>query len=156
MDIDKIIMDSAAIVFTCKYVWDTSLYAKTSHQVKAIAYDTRGQHAEDENKLTISSIKLLLQLERGQEKAWIITKQYVKIDASVENPEAIPIAKYVISRKAANGEFLAIEELSDSQVSGDSFTFYDKDVAEDMHYSYKVEALDEAGIVIGASEEKTI
>jgi hypothetical protein len=156
MDIYKAIMNPAKTVFTCKYIWDTTLYVKTTHQVKAKGYDTKGQHSEDVIELTASSIRLHLQLERNQEKAWIIAKQYVKIDTTVENPESIPIAKYVIYRKASGEEFLAIGEIAATQIKDNAFTFYDKTVEKNKQYTYKIEALDENGIVIGASEEKAI
>ncbi len=156
MDFRELISNPAVTVFTSKYLWDTSLYSPGPHQVKAKAFDTRGLSSEHEIELTISSVKLHLQLERGQETAWIINREYVKITATLENPESVPISKYLIYRKAPGEGFLVIGEVPNSEVPGNSFTYYDKDVEKKKQYTYKIEALGEDGTVVSASEEKTI
>jgi hypothetical protein len=156
LNIAVLLSNMGNTTFTCKYIWDTSLYDLGSHSVMAKAYDTKGMSSEDEITLTISSVKLHLQLERKTDKAWIIEKEYVKIDTTIENPGAVPIFKYVILRKAQAGQFTIIGEVPASQVQGDSFTYNDTDIEQNKQYTYRVEALDENGIVVGASEEKTI
>ncbi|MCK5057230.1 MAG: hypothetical protein KAT34_11280 [Candidatus Aminicenantes bacterium] len=156
LNIAVLLSNMGNTTFTCKYIWDTSLFDLGPHSVMAKAYDTKGMSSEDEITLTISSVKLHLQLERKTDKAWIIEKEYVKIDATIENPDSIPIVKYVIFRKAPAGEFTIIGEVPASQVQGASFTYNDTDIEQNKQYTYKVEALDENGIVVGASEEKVI
>jgi hypothetical protein len=59
-------------------------------------------------------------------------------------------------RKAPAGEFTVVGEVPVSQVQGTSFTYNDTDIEQNKQYTYRVEALDANGIVVGASEEKTI
>ncbi len=156
LNIAVLLSNMGNTTFTCKYIWDTSLYDLGPHSVMAKAYDTKGMSSEDEITLTISSVKLHLQLERKTDKAWIIEKEYVKIDTTIENPGAVPIFKYVILRKAPAGQFTIIGEVPASQLQGDSFNYNDTDIEQNKQYTYRVEALDENGIVVGASEEKAI
>lgn len=154
IDITDLLMNPAKTAFTCKYLWDTSLYAQGTHQIKAVAFDTPGLSAEDQIELNISSLQIQLQLSREQDKAWIIVKDYVKIEATVNNPDSIPISKFIIYRKAKGEEFLAIAEIPAAQ--GNSITYDDQDIDKNKQYTYKVVALDENGLMVGASEEKTI
>jgi hypothetical protein len=156
IDFSDLLLNPANTGFTAKYLWDTSLCAPGTHDIMAKAYDTEDQSATDEIELVISSLSLDLQLERHLDTAWIITKEYVKVEAVVDNPQSIPISKYVIYRKAPGGGFLAIGEVAASDVSGNTVTYADRDIEKNKTYTYKVVALDEHGFVIGASPEKTI
>jgi hypothetical protein len=156
IDFADLLLNPANTGFTAKYLWDTSFYSLGTHHIMARAYDAEDQSATDEIELIISSLTLDLQLERFQDTAWIISKEYVKIEAVVENPESIPISKYVIYRKAPGGEFLAIGEVPGSEVQGSTVTYTDQDVEKNKTYTYKVAALAENGSVIAASPEKTI
>jgi hypothetical protein len=142
--------------FTCKYFWDTSLFDLGTHTIMARAFDTKELSAEDEIKATISSMTMQLQLERKTERAWIIGKEYVKIDAIVENPGSIPISKYIIYRKWASGEYAPINEVPASDVQGNSFTYNDQGIENNKTYTYRIEAVDENGVSVGGSEEETI
>ena len=89
-------------------------------------------------------------------EAWIIEKEFVEITTTVENPGSVPIVKYVIYRQAPAGEFTAIGEVPASQLQGNSFTFEDTDIEKGKKYTYRVEAVDENGVVVGATAEKII
>lgn len=156
IDIADLTVSAAAATFTCKYLWDTSLYDLGTHAIMAKAYDTKELEATDEIKTTISTITLQLQLERKTEKAWIVAKEYVTIHAAVNNPQSVPTAKYMIFRKGVGGVFTAVAEVPASQVQGNSFTYNDKGIENGKTYTYKVEAVDENGITVGGSQEETI
>ena len=105
---------------------------------------------------TAFPIVLSLQASRETESAWIIRRQYGKIELSVENPENIPLAKYTIFRKEGSGIFLVLKEIPDSQLQDGTYLYYDKYLDKAKTYTYKFTAVDAAGLTIGVSNEKTI
>ncbi len=101
-------------------------------------------------------IVLSLQAVRKIEKAWLIGRQYGKLELIVENPGDIPIAKYVIYRKEPGVNFQVLNEIPGSQLQDGIYLYYDKYLDKDKLYTYKFTALGSTGVTIAASDEKTI
>ncbi|MCK5059134.1 MAG: hypothetical protein KAT34_20970, partial [Candidatus Aminicenantes bacterium] len=95
--------------------WDASLYDFGLHTVKAVAFDNIDQTGEDSVSVNIPEIILILTASKETEKAWIISRLYGKLDILVENLSEIPVSKYVIYRKVADGEFKVINTFTDAE-----------------------------------------
>lgn len=94
-----------------------------------------------------------MDLERLREKAWIIKKDYGKITISFDNPADYGIDKFVIHRKLKSGEFTVLTELMADEFTDGQYIYLDKFLENDKFYIYKIEALDQAGTLIGESDE---
>ncbi len=104
----------------------------------------------------IVQIILQLQAQRLEERAWIIRKQYGKIQLTIDNPGDVPVAKYVIYRSVAGGGYMIIKEIMPSEIQGDQYTYLDEFLEKNKTYTYRVEALDASGLVLAISNEVTI
>ncbi|MCP5108113.1 MAG: hypothetical protein GY950_32295, partial [bacterium] len=103
----------------------------------------------------IHSLVLNITAARHEERSWLIKKQYGKIEWSVENSGNIPISKFVLYRKAyGSASYLSLTEIPVSSQSVYEYTDLIPD--KEKSYTYKVEALDDTGEVVGISEEVTI
>ena len=100
-------------------------------------------------------VYLQLQVERQEEHAWIIRKEFAAVQLTVDNPGDIAVAKFVVYRQEGNG-FQAIKEILPSELQGGSFSFTDEDLGKNMTYIYKVEAQDTEGKIVGISNLVTI
>ena len=143
-------------VFTCNYLWDTSVLAAGSHNLRAVAFDTRGASSAHAIVLNVSSLGMEMNLEWIQEKAWIITRNFIRITTNVDNPASIPVDRYVVQRKMGAGAFLSIREITAGEITGGTFTMVDESVEWHNVYTYRVLAMDSNGLVVGATMEKTI
>jgi hypothetical protein len=99
---------------------------------------------------------LTLQASRHTEKAWIIRRQYGKIEITVDNPDAIPIAKYIIYRKADDGAYQTIKEISSSEVQSGTYIYIDKFLENEKTYTYKAIAMNNEGVIVAISCESFI
>nr|NIM15472.1 hypothetical protein [Candidatus Aminicenantes bacterium]NIM82219.1 hypothetical protein [Candidatus Aminicenantes bacterium]NIN45430.1 hypothetical protein [Candidatus Aminicenantes bacterium]NIN88251.1 hypothetical protein [Candidatus Aminicenantes bacterium]NIO84608.1 hypothetical protein [Candidatus Aminicenantes bacterium] len=107
----------------------------------------------------IQNLLLTLQVSRQEERTWLIRKQYAEIRLTVQNPGNIPVSQYIIYRKEAGtgtDQYQAIKDIPGADIQEESRTFYDLLPQNDKSFTFKVEALDADGMVIGASEEQTI
>jgi hypothetical protein len=100
-------------------------------------------------------VYLILQVERHEERAWIVKKEYAGIRVTVDNPDDITISKFILYRQEGSG-FQAIKEILPSEFQGGSISFNDESLERNMTYIYKIEALDQQGKIIGISNEVTI
>ncbi|NIM16941.1 MAG: hypothetical protein GTO45_33655 [Candidatus Aminicenantes bacterium] len=114
----------------------------------------------DENvfAVKIRRFPFSIQVYRREERAWLIRKQAAEILLTVDNPGDIPVSNYVIYRKESIGtdQYQAIKDFPAPEVQGGIYTYYDLLPRGDRAYTYKVEALDADGVVIGESNEQTI
>jgi hypothetical protein len=136
--------------------WDTSFYSAGPHELKAVAHDTDGLTAEDSINVNVVKLNVSLSATREIEQAWIIRKEYAKLEINVENTDLIPVSKYVIYRKEAGQSYSTLVEIPGSEIQDGLYTFYDINIEKDVIYTYRVAALDATDTVIGLSEEKDI
>jgi len=136
--------------------WDTSLHDFGSHTIKAVATDNIDQTGEDSLSVNIPEIILTLTASKETEKAWIISRLYGKLEIQVENLSEVPVSKYIIYRKVADGEFKVINTFTDADSIDGAYSYNDKYLESYKTYTYKVEALDADKNVIAQSMEVTI
>ncbi|MFC2155187.1 SBBP repeat-containing protein [Acidobacteriota bacterium] len=137
------------------YRWDSFRFSNGTHKIKAAVVDTVGQQAEDEITVTSRNLILTLRVSRLQERAWLISRDYGKIDLTVENPTELHAAKYIFYRKESFGLYRAISEIPGSELQGGAYSFNDLYLQRGKTYIYKAEVLDSKGVLIGISEEKS-
>jgi hypothetical protein len=102
-----------------------------------------------------TQVYLMLQVEREEERAWIIRKEYGTVRLTVDNPADIAVAKFIVYRQEGTG-YHVIREIPASELQGGSISFNDEYLGRNMTYIYKVEALDAQGKIVGISNEVTI
>jgi len=135
---------------------DSMEYPNGTCKIKVVATDTVGQQASDEITVTVQNIVLTIQASMNEDHAWIIKKLYGKIDLSIENLGSVPISKYIIYRSESGEEFQNIGEISELELQNGRSTYVDKYLEKNENYTYKVEALDSNGVIMGRSNEVTI
>jgi hypothetical protein len=139
---------------TYRLDWDTAAYGNGSHELKAAAYDTAGGTVEDRIDVIVANISLLLSALRKTERAWIIARDYGQLDILVDNPAQA--AGFVIYRQTGSGAYQAIKQFGPAELVDGSYTFNDQFLDKQQSYTYRVEAVDAAGMVMGVSNEVTI
>jgi hypothetical protein len=139
---------------TYRLDWDTAAYGNGSHELKAAAYDAAGSTAEDRIDVIVANISLSLSALRKTERAWIIARDYSRLDILVANPAGA--AGFVIYRKTGSGNYQVIKQFGPAELVDGSYTFNDQFLDKQQSYTYRVEAVDAAGMVMGVSNEVTI
>ncbi len=139
---------------TYRLDWDTAAYGNGSHELKAAAYDAAGSTAEDRIDVIVANISLSLSALRKTERAWIIARDYSRLDILVANPAGA--AGFVIYRKTGSGNYQVIKQFGPAELVDGSYTFNDQFLDKQQSYTYRVEAVDAVGVVMGRSNEVTI
>jgi len=93
--------------------------------------------------------------ERREIKAFRIMRQYGHIQFSVENID-IPPAYYCIWRRKGSGAFIILRTIDPAELQNNRFQMQDKYLEKGTSYTYRVEAYNAAGQLVGISAEKTI
>ncbi|MCK5057854.1 MAG: SBBP repeat-containing protein [Candidatus Aminicenantes bacterium] len=137
------------------YRWDSFRFSNGTHKIKAVVVDTANQQAEDEITVISRNLILTLRVSREQERAWLVSRDYGKIDLTVENPTELQAARYIFYRKESFGLYRAIREIPGAELQGETYSFNDLYLEKGKTYIYKAEALDSKGVLIGLSKEKS-
>jgi hypothetical protein len=101
------------------------------------------------------NVILTLSVERKQERAWLIRREYAKIDLNVNNPGSLVVSKYIISRRDSGGAYQPVKEIPGAEITGGSYSFNDTYLEKDKVYYYKAEAFDSSGDIIGITLEQS-
>jgi hypothetical protein len=101
----------------------------------------------------IPSITLTLQAQRLVERAWIIRREYGKIDLTVTKSAPFNVTTYRLSRKTGTGPYVALKDFTEADFPAGHLTYLDMFLAGNASYAYKVEALDCGGRIIATSLE---
>jgi photosystem II stability/assembly factor-like uncharacterized protein len=131
---------------------DGYLFIPANSTYASIVSDQNGGHHtayHDNTSLSIS-------VSREADSAWIIRRQYGKIDIVIKNPDNIPFKKYAIYRKKDDEPFYQVNEFGDSQIRENVYTYTDRFIDQDKSYIYKFAALDSNGAIITESDEVAI
>ncbi len=91
--------------------------------------------------------------ERLKERAWLLVRAYGAVDIIMDDPEAYGIDKFVIYRKARDGNYEARGEVTPAQFEEGHCTYNDMYLEDGTVYTYRIEALNGNGEVIGRSDE---
>jgi hypothetical protein len=91
--------------------------------------------------------------ERKIERAWIVGKQYGKIDITVHDTA---VSRLTIYRKENAGHFIEQKTIQRGELLNGSYTWYDEPIVKDSTYTYLLVAFDAGGIPLGVSDRKVI
>lgn len=153
IDGELIATDSAS---PYSFLWNTGPVTAGQHYIKAIAHDTREQTGEDEIQVTVNKLNLMLNASREVERAWIIRREYGKINLNVIDWSVLSVMKFIIYKKKAGSEYQIIKEITPEEIQGNEYTYYDQYLEQNVLYTYKVIAIGWNSTPIGASSEKII
>jgi hypothetical protein len=101
----------------------------------------------------VPTIGLVLQVQRLTERAWIIQREYGLINLTVTKAAPFNVTTYRLSRRTGAGSYQTIKDFTEADLPSGSLTYADMFLASGTAYTYKVEALDCGGRIIGSSSE---
>ncbi|MCU0236804.1 MAG: S8 family serine peptidase [Acidobacteria bacterium] len=104
------------------------------------------------------SLVLAMTVSRSQASAWVIEKDYAKVDFTVEKDPAAPISgeTYVVYRKSAGGSYQSVQEIAAGEIQNGAFTYFDKYLERGTGYTYVIQARSAQGEVLALSNEQAI
>jgi hypothetical protein len=138
------------------FKWDTTLWPNGTFRVKVVATDSSGQTASDETTVIVTNIRLTLEAASVEVRAWAILRYMGSLSVTVENPGPIQVSRFFILRKTGNGNFKVLAEIQASGPAVSGFAYQDKWLEKSAVYTYRIEAVNAAGNVVGRSADKTI
>jgi len=138
------------------YKWNTLEYENTSHNIKAIAYDDKGNTTEDTINVNVFNIDINLNCTRKIESSWLIKREYGEINIEITESGPVSSLNFIIYRKKQGEDYQNIEEINGSEFASGNYTYYDKFLEKNKSYSYKVKVLSPDGIQIAVSNEENI
>jgi hypothetical protein len=100
-------------------------------------------------------MNLDLQAERREVKSFSIMKQYGQIQFMITHPE-VPVAEYSIMRRKGTEDFVLLKAVTPSELQNNQFKLQDKYLDKGATYTYRAEAYNSSGQLVGISAEKTI
>ncbi len=100
-------------------------------------------------------LDLDLQAERREIKAFSIMRQYGSIRFSGASSD-LPVSQYRLMRRKGGYGFALLKTIVPSELQDNQFQMQDKYLEKDILYTYRLEAYDAAGQLMGISSEKTI
>jgi hypothetical protein len=90
--------------------------------------------------------------ERKTEKAWIIKREYGKLNISVSNPSGMSYT-LIIQKSTDGAGYGDIKRVSSSEISGGDYTYYDKYLAKGVNCGYMIIIKDSSGKTITYSNK---
>ena len=96
-----------------------------------------------------------LAAERREIKSFSIVRQYGRIQFLVQTPSDL-VTQYRVLRRKGTDDFTMLKTIAPSELRDNQFQMQDKYLEKDKTYTYRIEAYNEAGQLIGRSVEKTI
>jgi hypothetical protein len=118
--------------------------------------DTANTNIKDTSNAVFSILMNLdLRAERREARAFSILRYYGQIQFTNDN-SSIPVAQYRIMRRQGSGDFILLRAVAPSELQNGKFQMQDKYLEKKITYTYRVEAYDGFGQLIGISQEKTI
>ncbi len=137
------------------FTWNTLDASKGAHVLRVVAYDEAGTMGSDSVTVHVLKVSLNLQVERRDIKAFSILRQYAQILCTVET-SGLQVARYNIMRRKGTADFSLLGTIAPSELQNNQIHLQDKYLEKDSTYSYRVEACDASGQLIGISMERSI
>ena len=100
-------------------------------------------------------VSLNLAVERREARSFSIVRQYGQIEFTVGDPE-VPVAEFRVMRRKGNAKLELLQMVTPSALQGNRCQVQDKYLEKDVAYTYRVDAYDAGGQLIGRSAAKTI
>ena len=96
-----------------------------------------------------------LQAERREIKAFSIMRQYgaIRFLGAISD---YPVAQYRLMRRKGDEGFITLKTIAPSELQNNQFQMQDKYLEKGIPYTYRLEAFDANGQLIGISSEKSI
>jgi uncharacterized repeat protein (TIGR01451 family) len=137
------------------FTWNVMNFSVDNHVLRVVAYDDANAIGSDEITVKVAKVKLELLAERREAQAFSILRQYGQIQFLAED-FALPVAQYRILRKKGTGNFELLKTVTPAELQNGQFQMQDKYLEKGTAYTYRVEAYNVVGQLIGISPEKTI
>ena len=93
--------------------------------------------------------------ERREARAFSIVRQYGRIQFLIGSA-TVPVSQYRLMRLKSGEDFILLKTIMPSELQNNQFQMQDKYLEKGTTYTYRVDAYDAAGQLIGISSEKSI
>jgi len=101
----------------------------------------------------LPSIGITLSAERLTERAWIIRRDYARLEIAVTKAAPFEVTTYRLSRRSGSGPYQTVRDFTEADFTAGSLVYNDTFLASGTSYVYKLEALDCQGRLIASSNE---
>ncbi len=101
----------------------------------------------------LPSIVLTLSAERLTERAWIIRRDYARLEIAVSKAAPFEVTTYRLSRRSGGGSYQTVRDFTEADFTAGGLVYNDTFLASGTSYFYKLEALDCQGRLIASSSE---
>lgn len=101
------------------------------------------------------NVNITILAERHVLRTFSIERHYARIRFAVENPDT-PAPYYCVKRRKGSGDFILLKTIEPAELKNNQFQMRDKYLEKGTNYTYRVEAYNASGQLIGISAEKTI
>ena len=101
----------------------------------------------------LPSIGITLSAERLTERAWIIRRDYARLEIAVTKAAPFEVTTYRLSRRSGSGPYQTVRDFTEADFTAGSLVYNDTFLASGTSCVYKLEALDCQGRPIASSNE---
>ena len=101
----------------------------------------------------LPSITIALAARRLTERAWIIRRDYARLEIAVTKAAPFEVTTYRLSRRTGGGPYQALRDFTEANFTAGSLVYNDTFLTGGTSYVYKLEALDCQGRLIASSNE---
>lgn len=160
--IDGVMVQSGSpvnAVFTASaysFVWNSLSYNNGAHVIRATAVDAAGATSMDQITVNLQNVGLSLNGQRMEDRAWIIRREFVRLNLTAVNSGGAPVSRYIITRRTGSGPEETIATVNAADLQGGAYEYDDATVPEGTACTYRVRALTAADMVVGLSNEITL
>ena len=99
---------------------------------------------------------IVLEGSRNEEKSWIITNYYAKLDAEIKYFREIEILKFAVQRKKEKNKYATVDEITPDKLLNNKLSYVNKFLEKERKYSFRIIAYGMDGSIIGISNEVTL
>ncbi len=101
-------------------------------------------------------LDIVLEGSRNEEKSWIITNYYAKLDAEIKYFREIEILKFAVQRKKEKNKYATVDEITPDKLLNNKLSYVNKFLEKERKYSFRIIAYGMDGSIIGISNEVTL
>jgi len=138
------------------FIWSALNYANGPHVIRAVAVDAAGATSMDQITVDLQNVSLSLSGQRMEDRAWIIRREFARLNMAAVNSGDAPVARYIITRRTGGGPEETIASIDASEVQGGATEYNDATLPEGGVCTYRVVAVTAENMVVGLSNELTL